>query len=199
MPVTRRVIVLLAVCCMGAAVLSACSNDDTAVSTGGSTTTSSATTSTTSACALTGADTGSKSAPGPDTVSQLTQVRTGRQPCADRATFEFRDGSPPAYTVEYQPGPFSMGESGQPLTVQGSSFLVVRFPHASGVDLNSPSAAPTYTGPASITPSGLDHVREIRRLEDFEAVLTWVIGVDATRPFVVHVLDNPPRVYVDIG
>src|SRR5205814_3586072 len=62
----------------------------------------------------------------------------------------------------YQTGPFTFGESGQPVTVQGSAFLVVHFPHASGVDLTNPSADPTYTGPASIIPSGLAHVREVR-------------------------------------
>jgi hypothetical protein len=132
-------------------------------------------------------------------VSLLTAVRTGRHSCADRVTFEFRDGAPPAYTVEYQKGPFAMGESGQPLAIQGTAFLVVRFPHASGLDLTSPSASRTYTGPASLVPSGLAHVREVRRLEDFEAVLVWVIGLDATRPFSVNVLTSPPRIYVDIA
>jgi hypothetical protein len=190
------------VVCVTAMLLTACgggSGND--VSTNGSTTSTSSTTSTTSTtgCSLPGADTGSKSATGPDTVSLLTQVRTGGQPCADRVTFEFRDGSPPAYTVEYQTGPFTQGESGQPLAVQGSAFLVVHFPHASGFDLTSPNGSPTYTGPESIVPTGLAHIRDVRRLEDFEAVLVWVIGLDSTRPFTVGVLDGPPRIYIDIG
>jgi hypothetical protein len=200
MQTNRRVVATLIACVALASVLAACSNDSgTQVSTDGSTTSTSSAATTTTTCSLNSASTDSKSGSGPDTVSLLTQVRTGTRPCADRVTFQFRDGSPPAYTVAYEPGPFTLGESGQPLTVQGSAFLVVRFPHASGVDLTSPDVTPTYTGPESIVPTGLAHVREVRRLEDFEAVLVWVIGVDGTQPFTVGVLDGPPRVYLDIG
>jgi len=190
--------VILATVAVGAIVMTACNGNDDEVSTSGTTTTSSSTT-TTAPCAVSGASTDSKSGAGPDTVALLTNVRSGRQPCADRIVFDFRDGAAPAYTVEYEPGPFTIGESGMPVTIDGSAFLVVRFPHASGVDLSDPSATQTYTGPESIHPSGLTHVREIRRIEDFEAVSVWVIGLDAMQPFAVGQLTGPPRVYIDVG
>lgn len=182
------------------ALLSACDGDGKSVSTSGTTTTSEEVTTTSSGpCTLAAATTDAKTGTGPDTVSLHTDVRTGQQPCADRVVFEFRDGAAPAYDIEYEPGPFTFGESGEPLTVQGGAFLVIRFPHASGVDLSSVDATQTYTGPESIVPSDLTRVREVRRLEDFEAVLVWVIGIDTTRPFTVGTLTGPPRVYVDIG
>ena len=185
---------------LAAVVLASCNGDDPKVSTGGTTTSSSeATTTSSGLCSLAGATTDAKTGAGPDTVSLHTDLRTGSQECADRVVFEFRDGAAPAYTVEYRSGPFTFGESGMPLTVRGSSFLVITFPHASGVDLSDPSAPQTYTGPESIVPTGLAHVREVRRLEDFEAVLVWVIGLDSTRPFTVGALTGPPRVYIDIG
>jgi hypothetical protein len=198
---TTRTAALVAVLVATVSLLAACSNDDNSVSTSGTTTTSNEPITTSSGpCALAGATPDTKSGgTASSDVSLLTAVRTGRRPCADRITFEFRDGAPPEYTVEYQPGPFELGESGMPLTVQGSSFLVVRFPHSSGVDLNDPTAPATYTGPDSIIPTGLAHAREVRKFEDFEAVLQWVIGLDGTRPFTVGVLDGPPRVYIDIG
>jgi hypothetical protein len=179
----------------------ACGGDGKKVSTEGTTTsTSDASTTTTSGpCTLPGASTDPKTASGPERISLHTDVRTGRQPCADRVVFDFRDGAAPEYRVEYRSGPFFYGESDQPVTVQGSAFLVVTFPRASGVDLSQPTAPQTYTGPDSIVPTGLSAVREIRRLSDFEAVLVWVIGVDATRPFTVGQLTGPPRVYIDIG
>lgn len=177
----------------------ACDGDQKSVSTDATTTSTGDSTTTSGLCTLAGATTDAKTGTGPDTVSQHTDVRTGRQPCADRVVFDFRDGAAPAYTIEYQPGPFTFGESGEPLTVQGGAFLVITFPHASGVDLTQPDAPQTYTGPESIVPSGLTHVREVRRLEDFEAVLVWVIGLDTTRPFTVGQLAGPPRVYLDIG
>lgn len=197
---TTRSSALAALVVSAVSLLGACSGDDNKVSTADATTTSSEATTTTAACALDGATTDAQTGGTLGTeVSLLTEVRTGLQPCSDRVTFEFRDGAPPQYVIEYRPGPFSFGESGMPLTVQGSAYLLVQFPHASGVDLNDPAATPTYTGPDSIIPTGLTHVREVRKIEDFEAVLQWVIGLDSTRPFAVGVLDGPPRVYIDFS
>jgi hypothetical protein len=188
-----------------ALVAAACSGDDGAevrtesTSTSAEATTTTAATTTTGGCSIDGASPGTAAAPGTGGVALLTAVRTGRQPCADRVVFEFRGATAPGYTIEYQPGPFTAGESEQPLAVAGDAYLVVRLEPASGVDLTSPTAEPTYTGPAVLTPSGLSHVREVRRLSDFEAQLVWVIGLDGVHPFAVHTLDGPTRVYVDIA
>jgi hypothetical protein len=200
MPRTRALVAALAI----ASVLVACGSDDgsevktesTTTSTGGTSTTA---TSSTGSCSLPGADTSSKTTTSATEVALLTAVRTGSQPCADRVVFDFRGTAPPGYVVEYQPGPFTFGESGEPLTIAGSAFLLVRLEPASGVDLMDPSATPTYDGPASITPTGLAGVKEIRRLSDFEAQMIWVIGLDAVRPFTVATLTDPSRVYVDVA
>ena len=198
---TPRATALTAVALVLMSILAACSGDGGKVDAGsGTTTTTGATTNTTAPCTPTDATTDATT--GGTTVmnvSLLTEVRAGSQPCTDRVTFEFRDGAPPEYRIEYQPGPFSFGESGMPVTIQGSAFLVVVFPHSSGVDLTDPAATATYTGPDSIVPTGLAHVAEVRKIEDFEAVLQWVIGLDSTRPFTVGVLDGPPRVYIDFS
>jgi hypothetical protein len=183
-------------------LLAGCAGDDEPQVSSQTTTTGAPadTTTTTAACSTSGVNTDLKTANGDGTVALLTDVRTGRQPCADRVVFDFRAGTRPSYTVEYQTGPtFALGESDQTINVEGSAFLVVRFEPGSGVDLSGPQFVETYTGPESIHPTGLTHVQEIRRIEDFEAVLIWVIGLDATRPFSVGVLDGPPRVYVDIS
>lgn len=198
---TTRTPAFVAVLVASVSLLAACSGDDNNVSTGGATTTTNEGTTTSSGpCTLADATPDAKTGgTASSVVSLLTAVRTGSQPCADRVVFELRDGAAPEYRIEYQSGPFTVGESGMPLTVQGSAFLVVQFPHSSGVDLTDPVATPTYTGPDSIIPTGLARVREVRKIEDFEAVLRWVIGLDSARPFTVGVLDGPPRVYIDIG
>jgi hypothetical protein len=187
-----------------ASTLVACGGDDSAVRTDDTTTSSSSSSSTTTTtatnatCTLPGADVNPKSGAAASNLALLTDVRYGRQPCADRVVFDFREGAP-GYSFEYRPGPFTFGESGEPVTIAGSAFVLVRFSPASGVDLSQPDIPATYTGPATITPQGLVYVREIRRLSDFEGELVWVIGVDGMRPFVTASLTNPPRIYVDIG
>lgn len=183
--------------------LGACSGDDADVRTEGttsssSTTSATATTDPSASCALPGADTNAKSGVGDANLAYLTDVRFGRQTCADRVVFEFREGAP-GFSFEYQPGPFTFGESGEPIVIAGSSYLVVRLAPAAGVDLAQPDAPATYDGPAQIMPQGLVHVREIRRLSDFEGEILWVIGLDGTRPFTTAALSGPARVYVDVG
>jgi hypothetical protein len=41
-------------------------------------------------------------------------------------------------------------------------------------------------------------VREVVRTGDFEAVLTWAIGLDERVGFRVSTLDNPSRLVVDL-
>jgi len=178
--------------------VAACDDDGSRVESGPASSTS--TTSRRTEC-LSGARTTEQhraaAAPAPP-VALLTAVRSGAHGCFDRIVFDFRE-TPPGFTVGYQPGPFYRGESGQPLSIPGSSFLVVRLAPAAGIDLSQPDARPTYTGDRVITPPGLAHVRQIVNTEDFEAQMVWVIGVDGTRPFVVKAISDPTRVYVDIG
>ncbi len=132
-------------------------------------------------------------------TSLLTDVRAAVHDGCDRIVFQFRDGAPPGYTVEYKAGPFNKGESNEALEVQGNNYLVVRFDKAAGADLATPNALPTYTGPRSITNTGLSHVVEVVNSEDFEGVLTWVVGLDSQRSFTVSTLSSPPRVVIDLS
>jgi hypothetical protein len=40
-------------------------------------------------------------------------------------------------------------------------------------------------------------VTEVKAAGDFEAVLTWVVGLRYRVPFRVSVLDGPPRIVID--
>lgn len=47
-------------------------------------------------------------------------------------------------------------------------------------------AVTTYRGPRRFTPRGTRVVREVVRLGDFEAVLTWAVGLTEQRPYSVE-------------
>jgi len=186
-----------------AAVVAACGDDD-----GGSGSSSSTTSASTSASSSTPPSSGSEpctfdggtepvSAPEPVEVMVLTDVRVAGHPCFDRVVFEFRDPGDPGFQVGYVPGPIVMDGSGAPVEVQGSTFLQIRMPSATGFDFET--STPSYNGPTEFTPSDTAQVREVVRTGDFEALLTWVVGLDEQRPFTVNVLHDPTRVVVDIG
>ena len=78
------------------------------------------------------------------------------------------------------------------MRVAGTAFVVVRCSPAYGYDFES--GRTTYTGPKNLTPSGTTHVHALAETGDFEGVVSWVIGLDAQRPFSVAGTTIPPGV-----
>ncbi len=127
----------------------------------------------------------------------LREVRMAGHPCFDRIVFEFGGAGPPGYEVGYLDAPPTEDPSGNPVDVAGSVFLEIRMQSASGFDFEHNT--PSYSGPARLTPSDTTYAREAARAGDFEAILTWVVGLDEARPFKVTTLADPTRLAVDIG
>jgi hypothetical protein len=192
---------------VAAAGLAGCSGDEpktTTAATGTAATVpnDSSTAPTTAPCTFSGATEAAKGG-GDAPTRLLTDVRVGAHGCYDRVTFEFKpqkdeaDG-PVAWKASYQSPPITEDGSGRPVKVKGSAFLVVTM-SASGVDLRQEAAPDTYTGPTSIEAADATRIQQVRRTGDFEAVLTWVIGLDKKRSFHVTTEGGPARVIVDIG
>jgi hypothetical protein len=178
---------------------SGCAGDDDGASPTGPSTTSSPTT--TALPTLEGAATVPVEAPGEASeTALLTRVEIGRNEGFDRVVFEFREDLP-GYRIEYVEGPLSEDGSGNPVQLDGSAYLVVRMEPASGFDLGVPEGELVYTGPRRLsgTDVGAVTVREAVRTGDFEAVLTWAVGVNGRTPFRVLRLDEPARLVIDFG
>ena len=120
-------------------------------------------------------------------------MRAGQQDCYERVVFDFKDENLPAYRIMTAAPPFS-GTSDIPIPVNGTGFIKVHFDgtHARHPELGA------YTGPIAINP-GFAAIKEIHLIEDFEAVVIWVIGLDKERSFRVGTLSNPTRIYIDVA
>ena len=127
----------------------------------------------------------------------LTAVRLGAHPGFDRLVFEFRAAFP-GFDVRYVEPPIVADGSGEPVAVEGNAFLQVRMEPASGFDLDA--GVPVFTGPDRITgaSAGTSAVREAARTGDFEAVLTWVVGVQSRAGVRVTTLPAPSRLVIDV-
>jgi hypothetical protein len=188
-------------------VLSACSSGDDgkADTDKGKTTSTSApgtsstggSTSTTASCPTVGT-TETKDSQRPDVDQLLTDVTTSTDGCIDTITFTFQPNAAPmpGYQVEYADPPFT-DSAGRAVTPAGAAFLKVRFIPAWIADLNQESAPLTYEGPRSIAPTGLHSVRGLELYDATEAVVSWVIGLDAKRPF--EVAGSPAQVVIRVG
>ena len=131
----------------------------------------------------------------------LSAVRVDSQACADRIIFDFKpaNGASPGYAVEYRPADEAQTEdaSGNHIPIAGNTFLVVRFEPAATADISGGTLDRTYTGPRTIAPAGMHWVRQISKTGDFEAVLTWAIGLSEKRAF--KVTGAPSRLTIELG
>ena len=190
--------VVITVACIAALTLGACQSDqDPAVDVTTTTpSTSPGATAGTSTTVASGFGTSDVSV-APAKQGLLTAVRAAEQDGFDRVVFEF-EGAVPGYSVRYVNRPITEDGSGETVEVKGDSVLQVRMEPASGADLSGSELRITYKGPNRITPS-TKVVTELVRTGDFEAVLTWVIGVKGKPGFRVDTLTGPPRLVLEVA
>jgi len=127
--------------------------------------------------------------------AHLKAVRAAEHTTFDRFTLEF-DIEPPGYKVEYVTPPVLADPSGKEVEMDGSAFLQITIQGAVANYLTTGDEA--YTGPTELKP-GLPNLVETELTGDFEAVLTWVMGVNDEADFRVLTFDGPPRLVVDVG
>jgi hypothetical protein len=129
--------------------------------------------------------------PSPSKAVLLTAVRETSDGCVDHIVFDFKgkDPGPPGYSLTYGTPPFVQDGSGAPVPVAGKAFIVVRLSPAYGYDFET--GVQTYNGARRIAATGANHVTEVVETGDFEAVVTWVIGLDTKRPFTVEATGAP--------
>jgi hypothetical protein len=130
----------------------------------------------------------------------LTDVQVEARDCSDRVSFTFREGARlPGYSVSYEPASTAKIEdgSGRAVEIAGSDFLVVRFMNAMTAEITGEEVTPTYTGPRRIKAEETRFVREVVKTGDFEALVTWVIGLDGKRPFTATASDA--HLVVEVG
>ncbi|HYT25716.1 MAG TPA: hypothetical protein VEP73_04430 [Actinomycetota bacterium] len=125
------------------------------------------------------------------TVPTLVAVRTGHHPGFDRVVFELRGGRPSAQ-VRYV-RQLTEDASGKPVSLAGSANLLVVF---HGVNAHDDSGQPTVS-PRRFSPN-LPNLKEVAQIGDFEAVVSYGLGLDHRVPVRVFNLSSPSRVVIDI-
>ena len=120
----------------------------------------------------------------------LTGIRASHHPGFDRVVFDFYGGVPSSRQAEYVLA--LVAPSGREVPVAGRTILQMTFKAARGHKLDG-----TVTAPSRVA-FALPNVHTVVQGEDFEAVLTYGIGLARFSQFRVTTLSNPPRVVVDI-
>ncbi|HEU5213315.1 MAG TPA: hypothetical protein VFU10_11140 [Gaiellaceae bacterium] len=148
---------------------------------------------------LSGADTEPLTSTSDADFSALMKgLAVGRHTGYDRVTFTF-ENVVPGYVVSYVEPPIKEDGSGNTVNVAGSDYVQVRMQPASGFDLNQGEGVSVYKGPKRISgaDAGTAVVKDVVRTGDFEAVLTWTIGLAGKVGYTVQTLESPPRLVID--
>jgi hypothetical protein len=126
-------------------------------------------------------------------VAVLREVRAAEQQGFDRVVFEFEGSAVPGYRIGYQDQPVQCG-SGEPVEVAGEAWLQVQL---------LPAQAHTEAGEPTVQQRerhlALPVLKELESTCDFEADVTWVLGLASRRPYRVQELASPARLVVDVG
>jgi hypothetical protein len=129
---------------------------------------------------------------GAQSTPTLVDVRAGRHAGFDRVVFEFRGAVPATRHVRYVDRLVQDG-SGEPVSLAGSAVLEVAF---QGANAHDDGGRPTVS-PRRFSP-GFAALKEVAQVGDFEAVVTYGLGVDRQRPFKVSTLSSPSRLVIDL-
>ena len=130
-------------------------------------------------------------------VAFLTEVRISALQGFDRIVFEFEEAIPD-WQVRYVEPPIFEDPTGDVLAVDGDAFLAITMLPASAFDLSQIPLRETYTGPDRIRGPASSLIEELVKTGDFEAVMSWVAGLEGRVPFGVATLSGPPRLIVDL-
>lgn len=132
---------------------------------------------------------------------RLTGVAVAPGVGVDKIVFTFGpstgipSGTDPTGEVKPTAPPFMHGGSGEPVHVDGQRFVAVTF---RGQAVADEQGNPSYTGPSDIKPNALA-VRELLLVDNFEGVVTWLVGVDGPGCVVVSRLTAPDRIVVSVA
>jgi hypothetical protein len=131
--------------------------------------------------------------------AQLTAIRIAHNPGFDRLVFELGPSTAPGV---YGMPQFRIavatslsGPSGQPVPIDGSALIGVRFQNASTV--NPSDGSRSYTGATSLKPTTTPLIKEVRLVEDFERVMLWGVGLQRLQCPTLLTLSSPVRLVLD--
>jgi hypothetical protein len=126
-----------------------------------------------------------------------TAIRYGPHDCYHRLVIEFGPHGPgstfPGYEIKYTTNPVAIGQGPNSATIKGTAVLRVRV----NAWMHNPDGT-GYAGSTDIIPPTESVFRELRLVDDFEAVQVWAVGLDRLRPYRAFELDSPARLVIDV-
>jgi len=129
--------------------------------------------------------------PTPNRPTQIWRLRTGNDGTFDRIVLDQRFARS-GYRVHYV-RQVTADPSGMPVDLRGNYYLVIAVPDSA---TDGAAGAPTYVH-NTYTPL-LPEVRQIKKIGEFEGVVSFGVGLRHKRDFRVLRLTSPLRLIIDV-
>jgi hypothetical protein len=126
-------------------------------------------------------------------IANIVDVRYATHPDYDRVVFEFEQGTP-ELTLDRATPPFTQDASGEPIAVDGDSFLRLTM---RGGTRQTDEGTSSFDGPTDFDP-GLPTLVDLVQGGDFERQSTWYLGLASEACARLLLLDGPPRLVIDV-
>lgn len=126
-------------------------------------------------------------------IANIVDVRVGTHDGYDRLVFEFAQGTP-EFSLERAEPPFAADGSGMPIEVEGEAFLGLTM---RGGTRQTDAGTSSYDGPTEFR-TGFPMLVHAVEGGDFERQSTWYLGLTADACVRVLLLDEPPRLVIDV-
>jgi hypothetical protein len=133
-----------------------------------------------------------KTAASTGSQAELSSVAAGCHAGYDRFVLRARSGGTPGYDVRYVSRIVADG-SGNPISLQGSRFLLVVVRNARGH-----TSGGTNLLAGTLTPH-CSNLRQLKKAGDFEGVVSYGLGLRRRTGFRVFRLTAPTRIVVDVA
>jgi hypothetical protein len=176
----RKIVAVAAALTLPLGLVAACGSDDTSSTTGTSVALAD--------CPFSGTAAASQGGQPAANAAVLDKLTTSKSGCIDSLAFEFST-PPPAWTVEYAPGPF-VDAANVPVSVPGPATLVVTF------------AATTYANhptPTTASTSNLDYVKAINVITAPNGSLQWILSLAEQAQYQTSSSEVPSNFTLAVG
>lgn len=130
----------------------------------------------------------------------IVDVRVGSHEGYDRIVFEFASRGSPArggstYDISRAVPPYRQDPSGLPLAISGDPVMRIALRGATTQRLDGGSS---YTGSHDFLP-GFPVLGELKAQGDFEAIDSWLAGLNGAACVQAQMLTNPARLVIDLA
>ncbi|MEO7803269.1 MAG: hypothetical protein ABIS18_02210 [Actinomycetota bacterium] len=128
----------------------------------------------------------------------MTDVKYDAGTNSDTITFTFTPPAVPIWELKQATPPFTEDASGNPVSINGTHFFTLIFQGTDAHEFDGETARKSYPGPKELVLPG-NPLLELEETGDFEATVSFVIGLDRLVCPAISEMQSPHRLILSFS